>query len=217
MRCRVGRTCGFVSVLILLLFGSLQAARAATEGAAGGEHHDGYDLSHQNAGPKLEDPSEFKSDLAIWTFVVFLCLLGLLLKFAWRPIIDGLEKRERSIAAMVEDARQSADRAAETLRQYEARLAAAGDEARGMMAQAKREADAAREQIVAQAQAAAQRERQRAVADIEQAKNSALQEMTQKSVELAVLMAGQMVRRELTREDHSRLIREALDQLPNRN
>src|SRR6187431_268178 len=39
----------------------------AAEGSHAG-HHDDPNLSHQNAGPQLEDPSEFRSDLAIWTF-----------------------------------------------------------------------------------------------------------------------------------------------------
>jgi len=180
-------------------------------------HHDPYDLSHQNSTSKLEDPTEFKSDLAIWTVVVFLCLLGLLLKFAWRPVLEGLQKREQSIAAMIDEAKQSADRAAEQLRQYEARLAVASEEAQKMLAQARRDAVGVKDQIVAEAHAAATRERERAVADIENAKNNALQEITQKSVDLAVLLAGRIVRRQLSPEDQARLIREAVEQLPSRN
>jgi F-type H+-transporting ATPase subunit b len=190
---------------------------AHTEGEHDASHGDPHDLSHQNASDKLEDPSQFKSDLAIWTFVVFLCLLALLLKFAWRPIMDGLEKREKSIAAMIDEAKQSAEKAAEQLREYEAQLAAAGEEAQKLMAQAQRDAESVKDQIVADAKSAAQRERERAVQDIESAKNAALQEMTQKSVDLAVLMAGRIVRRQLAPEDHAKLIRDALDQLPSKN
>lgn len=185
--------------------------------AASGAEHDPYDLSHQNAGPALEDPSEFRSDLAVWTFVVFLGLLAVLAKFAWRPVMEGLDKRERSIARMIDEARESADKAAEQLRHYEAKLAAAGAEARELLAKAQREAEAAKERIVAEAQQLADRERERAVAEIQNAKNTALQEIIQKSADLAVLLAGRIVRRELTQEDHARLIREALDQLPSRN
>ncbi|MFV1965272.1 MAG: F0F1 ATP synthase subunit B [Pirellulaceae bacterium] len=189
----------------------------APPGSHGGAHEDPYDLGHQNGTDQLEDPSEFKSDLAIWTFVVFLCLLLLLLKFAWRPIMDGLEKRERSIAGMIDEAKASADKAAEQLRQYEAKLEAAGDKAREVLAQAQREAEGVKESIVAEAREAARRERERAVADIQTAKNVALQEITTHGVELAVTMAGRIVRRQLEPEDHAKLIREALDQLPSRN
>ena len=186
-------------------------------GALRGAHGDPYDLSHQNASKSLEDPSEFKSDLAIWTFVVFICLSALLLKFAWRPVMEGLEKREHSIASMIHDAKTSAEKATEQLRQYEAQLAAASAEAQRMIARAQKDAEATKEQIVSEARTAARKERERAVADIENAKNSALQEMTSRSVDLAMLMAGRIVRRQLKPEDQSQLIRETLDQLPGRN
>ena len=234
MRQRMRFAGGLATVVAMLLLGGQSRTTAASDdpspadnaaktSEAEGQHaaskveFDPYDLTHQNAGPMLEDPSEFRSDLAIWTFVVFLGLLAILGKFAWRPVMDGLEKRERSIAHMIDEAKQSADKAAEQLRHYEARLAAAGAEARDLMAKAQREAEAAKDRIVAEARQAAERERERAVADIENAKNTALQEITQKSVDLAVLMAGRIVRRELSPEDHSRLIREALDELPSRN
>lgn len=197
---------------------SNSAALGQGDGAHGaGAHHDPYDLSHMNATPLLEDPIEVRSDLALWTLVVFLLLLGLLLKFAWRPIIDGLEKRERSIAAMINDAKQSAEKAAEQLAQYEARLAAASAEAQQIIHRAQKDAEAAKEQIIALAQGAARKERERAVADVENAKNTALQEMTRRSVDLAALMATRIVRRQLQPEDQAQLIREALDQLPSRN
>jgi F-type H+-transporting ATPase subunit b len=155
--------------------------------------------------------------LAIWTFVVFLCLLGLLLKFAWSPIMEGLEKREQSVANMIDEAKQSAEKAAKQLREYEAKLAAAGSEAQRILAQAQRDAEANKDEVLNEARSAAQRERERAVADIEAAKNSALEEMTQRSVDLATIMAGRIVRRQMNAEDQAQLIREALDQLPSEN
>lgn len=195
------------------------AAHGAAGHAAGhgGHGHDTTDLSHQNAGAKIADPSEWKSDLAVSTLVVFLCLLALLTKFAWRPIMEGLQKREQGIAAQIEEAKRSAESAALQLRQYEARLAAATEEARGIVEQARRDAETAKDRILAEAQEVAKRERQRAIDDITAAKNGALQEMTQKSVDLAVSMAGKLIRKQLRPEDHSQLIREMVEQFPSRN
>ncbi|MEO8499246.1 MAG: F0F1 ATP synthase subunit B [Planctomycetota bacterium] len=183
----------------------------------GGGHHDPTDLSHMNASPQLNDPSQFRSDLAIWTFVVFLCLLLILGKFAWGPVMNGLDQREQTIAAMIEEAKQGQEKAAEQLKQYEAKLAAAGEEAQKLVAQARKDAEAAKDRILAEAQVAADRQRQRAVEDIHVAKNVALQEITKTSVDLAVNLAGRIVRQQLKAEDHSQLIREAMDQLPSRN
>ena len=118
---------------------------------------------------------------------------------------------------MIEEAKQGQEKAAQQLKQYEAKLAAAGEEARELVAQARKDAESAKDRIVAEAQAAADRQRQRAIEDIQTAKNVALQEMTEKSVDLAVNLAGRIVRQQLKAEDHSQLIREAMDQLPSRN
>ena len=50
------------------------ATASHTEGHGG--HHDPYDLSHQNAGPKLDDPSQWKSDLALASLVVFVVIVA---------------------------------------------------------------------------------------------------------------------------------------------
>ena len=166
---------------------------------------------------KAAPPLPFDPDLAIFTAVVFLLLLAVLTKFAWRPIVEGLNKRERSIADQIDEAHKAADKANESLRQYEARLAAAEEEVRQMLAAARRDADVARDRMIAEARAAADKERQRALDDIRSAKNAALNELAQKSVDAAIELAGRVVERELKPADHAQLIRQAVEQFPSRN
>src|SRR4051812_43140256 len=45
--------------------------------------------------------------LFIWTIVTFLVLLGLLAKFAWRPLLEALDKRQESIRKSLDDALQA--------------------------------------------------------------------------------------------------------------
>ena len=168
---------------------------AAKHGAGG--HHDESDLTTANAGPKLEDPSEWRYDLALCTLAVFLCSLGLLTKFAWKPIMTGLDQRERSILQRIEDANRDAEQAAELVRQREAQLAAVAGEAQQMFAQAMRQAEAQANQVRAEAQADAARERERMVADIRLAKNAAIREVARQSADMAVALAGRIVHREL--------------------
>ena len=180
-------------------------------------HHDEHDLGHNNPGPAINEPSEFKSDLAIWTFVVFALLLLLVTKFAWRPIMAGLEQRELGIAAKIEEAQKSAEKAAEQLALYEKKLAAAADEARAIVAEAHRKAETNAERIRAEAEADAEKQRARAVADIDSAKNAAISELAEQTVDIAVHLAGRMVSKEIQKQDHSRLIQEALDKFPSVN
>ena len=71
--------------------------------------------------------------------------------------------------------------------------------------------------IVAEAQAAAAKERDRAVADIHAAKNQALQEIAQKSVNTAISLASNIIRREVKPEDHDKLIHESLQKFSSLN
>lgn len=180
-------------------------------------HHDPHDLSHANASPALEQPEEWRYDMALCTFVVFLLLVALMRIFAWGPIIDGLEKREQSIAARIEDAERSAKQATEKLQEYEAKLTGAADEGAQIVEQARRDAEVVAEKVRDAAQEDATKERQRAIADIREAKNGALREVSQQAADMAVLLAGRIVRREVSADDHTTLITEALEQLPSKN
>lgn len=180
-------------------------------------HHDPFDLSEGNASSTLLSPADLKFDLAIYTVIVFLLLLAGLYKFAWGPISRGLEKREQGIANKIDEANLAATQAAEKLREYEARLATATEEARTIIQQSHQDAQRSSERILAEAQERADRERLRSVADIEAAKNVALESISQKTVDLAMLLAGRIVRKELNETDHTQLIREALEKLPSKN
>lgn len=183
----------------------------------GGAHHDETDLSHANATPNLEDLKELRVDLAVYTFCVFLGLLALLLKFGWKPITQGLDKREQGIRDLIAQAERNMSESEAKLQQYQAKLDTAAQEARDTLTKARAEAEQLRESIVSEARTAAQRERERAIEDIEMAKQSALQAITQSSVDTAVRIASRILRREVDAKDQTQLIREALDKFPSRN
>jgi F-type H+-transporting ATPase subunit b len=193
------------------------AAHGATTGGHDLQDHDPHDLSHGNGSARLKSAEELRFDLAIATFVIFLGLLAILTKFAWGPISTALERREETIARQIEEAKMAADKAAQQLKEYEARLAAATDEARQIVAGARKDAELAKDRIVAEARDAAQKERERAVADITVAKNQALDEIAQKSVQTAVSLAGNIIRREVKPQEHEALIGEAINEFSKLN
>lgn len=186
--------------------------------AAGGHgHHDETDLSHGNASANLASPADLRFDMSIYSFIVFLILLAVLYKFAWGPIATALERREETIARQIEEARLASEKGAHLLREYEARLAAATDEARQIVAASRKDAELAKDRIVAEAREAAEKERERAVSEINVAKNQALDEIAQKSVQTAVSLAGQLIRREVRPQEHEALIGDALSKFQNVN
>jgi F-type H+-transporting ATPase subunit b len=209
----------FVSCFLICgaaLFAPLSVAFAQESGAAApsaAKEHGEENLGHGNAGPGLEDAAEIKTDLAVYTLVVFLLLLAILGKFAWPSITHALEERERSIAANIAAAEAKHEEAKRLLAEHAAKLAATAGEIRAMLEEARREAEVAKGQIVAEAKHAAQDEANRAKRDIDQAKNAALQELAVTSANLAVDLARKVVQEQITPDRQARLVQEALGKL----
>lgn len=196
--------------------GPLTEAADQEDGHVGVAHDELGATLHGNAGPRQEDPAEIRGSLALWTLVVFGLLMIVLWKFAWGPISEALDRREQGILANIAEAKRQNEAAAKLLADHEARLAGTADEVRRILDGARRDADAQKQQILAEAQAAAQAEKQRAVQEIEAAKNGALRELAEKSVDTAVGLAGKIVHRQLSADDHASLINEALEQFPSK-
>lgn len=181
------------------------------------EGHSQYDPTHSNMSDSAEDPSEWRSEMAIASLIVFGCLLAVLSAFAWKPISQGLERREKSIANNIANAERASQEAMLKLREYEAKLATASAEAQQIVSDARKDAESVGQRLVAAAQEEAARQRERAVADIESAKSAALSELAQKSTDLAVTLAGRVIGREVKASDHQTLIQDMLNKLPSRN
>ncbi|HEX4132955.1 MAG TPA: F0F1 ATP synthase subunit B [Pirellulales bacterium] len=175
-------------------------------GHAAGHSH----LGMPEPGSEATKPSELRADLAVWSFVIFLLLVAVLSKFAWGPIAKALDAREKRIADDLAAARHSNEEARQLLAQYENRLATAGDEVRGILDEGRRAAMMLHEEMLAKARADATAEMDRAKREVETARDQALQQLAQTSANLAVELAGKIVRAKLNAADHASLIEDAV-------
>ena len=175
--------------------------------------HDATDLSHANGSHELSNPGSVATDMAVYTLIVFILMMVVLRFAAWNPIKKALEEREQGIIDHIADARRSAEKAERLLEEYEAKIAAAAQEANEIVAEGRRDAEATKDRIVKEAQQAATAERDRALNDIVIAKNAALQDVAEKSADIAVALAGKIVNKELNASDHQALIKETLDNI----
>ena len=103
------------------------------------------------------------------------------------------------------------------LADHESKLAGAAAEVKQLVEQGRRDAERQKQQIIEEAQTAAQNEKQRALREIDAAKTAALQDLARSSVETAVDLAGKIVQRQLSPDDHARLITDALQEFPSDN
>ncbi len=212
-------SCTMLFVVALVVMTSGRVSMAADEkGAADAHGHAAVaDPTHADASNQLYKAVDFREDMAIFTAVVFLLLLVGLYFAAWKPIMEGLEKREHTIAGNIKAAEQANADAQAKLKEYESRLAAASEEATRIVAEARKGAEAAATRIEAEAQDEAARIRERSVAEIDAAKRVALGELAAKSTDVAMALATRIVGREVKAADHQKLIQDMLAQLPSKN
>ena len=93
--------------------------------------------------------------------------MAVLRKFAWRPIAEGLDKREKRIADDIAAAERSNQEARQLLAQYQERLAGAEGEIREMIERGRREAEKVGHEMIEKARAETQAEKERAVHEID--------------------------------------------------
>jgi F-type H+-transporting ATPase subunit b len=172
-------------------------------------------LAAETAEHAEESPSLFAGDVgnAVWTLVIFAVVVLVLGKFAWGPILKGLQARETYILESLEKAKQERTEAETRLREYEERLAQARTEATAIVEEGRRDAEVLKNKILDEARREAEQERERTKREIRIATDTATKELYALSARLATDMAGRIIRKELTPQDHERLIAESIQEL----
>jgi F-type H+-transporting ATPase subunit b len=132
-----------------------------------------------------------------WMLLMFIFVLVILKKFAWKPILNALENREKSI----EDSLRSADRAREEMKQLK-------EDNEKIMAEARLERDSmlrdtkqTSERILSEAREKASEEARLLIEAtrefIENEKTSAVDEIRKQVAELSVDIAEKILREKL--------------------
>lgn len=158
------------------------------------------------------EPSLFAGDIGnvFWTVLIFGLVLFILSKFAWGPLLGSLQARESFIRESLEKAKREREEAEARLREYEERLAAARTEATAIVEEGRRDADVVKRQIEESARAEAEKMVERAKREIQLATDTATKELYTLSARLATQMAARVIGRELSPQDHERLISEGI-------
>src|SRR5947209_16589471 len=162
-------------VMMVALCAAPARAAKAEEPTAEGKAHDPAAKHDEHK----DEANIFKGfiDLSLWTIVVFLVLFFVLRKWAWGPMLEGLQKREESIHGAMEEARQAKEEAAKLRAELQAELAKARSEAQAVRDEARRDAERLREEISARAKAEIQAERERLRKDMDNARDQVVQEL----------------------------------------
>ena len=151
--------------------------------------------------------------LYIWTIIVFLVLLGLLAKFAWRPLLDALDRRQESIRRSLDDAAKAKQELERLQTESQRILAEARSEAESIVARTRDDANRLRDEMRQKAQAEAANIVKNAEKQIELETNRALQQIRHEAVDLSVAIASKLLQRNVSKQDNERLIDDTFRQL----
>jgi F-type H+-transporting ATPase subunit b len=147
--------------------------------------------------------------LIVWTILAFLVVLFILKKFAWKPILQGLNDRETNIANSIASAEKVKLEMAQLKSDNEALLVSAREE-RGMML---KEAKEIKDRIIGEAKDEAKLQAAKIITDaqasIQNQKMAAITDLKNQIGNMVVEVSEKILRRELTNKaEQEKYIRE---------
>jgi F-type H+-transporting ATPase subunit b len=148
--------------------------------------------------------------LYFWTITVFLILVALLRRFAWKPLLEALERRQDAIKKSLDEAKL-ARKELERLNDESAKLLAqARAEADAIISRTRADAVRAGDEMKQKARAEAENIVRHAEREIAMETSRAVQKVRQEAVDLSVEIASKILKRNVSKEDNERLIAETL-------
>lgn len=183
----------------------------AAEADHGGDAH-AHEHAHIGEKDVNKEPQEFRTDLAIFSAIVFGLLAGGLYFTAWPKILGALEAREEGIRKAIADAENAKVQAEAFMKEHKGRLEAVENQVKEILAEARRDAEHTKADIVKSGEAEAEAIKNRAIAEINRAKDQALDELFSTLAKQVSQATEQVVGRALTGADQERLVQEAVQQ-----
>lgn len=151
----------------------------------------------------------------VWTMLFAWCNLLILYLFLKKllfvPMKNMIDSRQKEIDDMYANAKNAEKEADEMKAEYEEKLSCANDESERILKSAVRRAQLKEEDILRDAQAEASRIYDRAQEQIALEKKHALSEVKNEVSNMAVEIAGAVISREVSKDDHSDLIDSFID------
>lgn len=144
--------------------------------------------------------NEFSVGLFFWQTLLFLVLLFLLKKYAWKPILNAVNEREKSIEDALNKAEEAKKEMAELVSANEDLL----KEARVERDEILKEARSLKDKIIAEAKSKANEDAERIVASaresIQHEKMAAVTELKNQVAVLSIEIAEKILKQELSSE-----------------
>ena len=155
--------------------------------------------------------------MMIWGWATFVVLLILLYKVAWKPILSTIDKRESTIQASIDDAKNAQDEAEKILAKHQEMIHNAEQEAQNLIKENRDLAEKSKQDILAQAQKAAQELIEKAKSEIEKEKESALVSLRTEVADLAISATRKLIGEALDESKQREMVNEFIREIPDVN
>lgn len=158
------------------------------------------------AGGGGESLLNVEAGVAIATWITFLLLLGLLAKYAWKPLLAMVEEREKKLAGDLTRAESARGDAERILADYESRLGKAREETDKILADGRAKAEAVGTRLMTEAKAEAEAALEKARRSIEEERRKTVAELKTALGKTSVALATKILEREIDATGHRDLI-----------
>jgi F-type H+-transporting ATPase subunit b len=148
--------------------------------------------------------------LMFWTLIIFVILLFVLSKFAFKPITAAVIAREKALQQAIDDAKRDREESARVLAEHRAALDAARGDAQRLIVEGREAGERVRAEIVEQARAEQQEMMERVRREIASEKDRAIAELRREAVDLAIKGAGKVIEKNLDDASNRKLVEEFL-------
>lgn len=142
----------------------------------------------------------------IVTVITFAILLALLKKFAWGPLKEVMDKRERDINRDIDEAEEARLNAQKLEEENKKTLKQTQDEVQRILEDARVQARKQHEEIIHEANIRANGMIETAQSEINSEKERALADINNQVSELSVLIASKVLQKEISEQDQKELV-----------
>jgi F-type H+-transporting ATPase subunit b len=151
--------------------------------------------------------------LMVWTLVIFVILMFVLSKFAFKPLFAAVEAREKALEDAIAGAKKDRAEAEQLLSQQRAQLEAARNEAQSIIADGRAMAEKMRGDLLAQTKQQQEEMIEQARRAIEGEKVAAIASLRREAVDLAIAGASRVIEQNLDSAGNRAIVESFLSSL----
>jgi F-type H+-transporting ATPase subunit b len=174
------------------------------------------------ASPALAAPQEGGSvnllspsgGLMFWTLLIFVALLFILSRFAFKPLTAAVAAREQALEEALASARRDREEAAALLAEHRRQLDASRTEAQRLIGEGRSAAEKIRNEMLEQTRVQQQELLERAKREIDAERMRAIADLRREAVDLAIAGASRVLERNLDDQTNRKLVESFLASIP---